>query len=81
VQSSKNICPVPHISTAPKYGCIAIAAISTGYHAWVEIWACPDGIGNNGSDFTVGAVLLRKGMGNFFKGQLCGLAVFARALS
>lgn len=41
----------------------------------------PDGIGNNGSDFTVGAVLLKKGMGNFFKGQIGGLAVFDRALS
>lgn len=41
----------------------------------------PDGMGNNGSDFTVGAVLLKKGMGNFFKGQIGGLAVFNRALS
>ena len=41
----------------------------------------PHGIGNNSSDFTVGAVLLKKGMGNFFKGQIGGLAVFDRALS
>ena len=41
----------------------------------------PDGIGNNGSDFTVGAVLLKTGMGNFFKGEIGGLAVFDRALS
>lgn len=41
----------------------------------------PDGIGNNGSDFTVGAVLLKSGMGNFFKGQIGGLAVFDRALT
>ncbi len=41
----------------------------------------PTGMGNNGSDFTVGAVLLKKGMGNFFKGQIGGLAVFNRALS
>ncbi len=41
----------------------------------------PDGIGNNGSDFTVGAVLLKSGMGNFFKGQIGGLAVFNRALN
>jgi hypothetical protein len=41
----------------------------------------PDGIGDNGSDFTVGAVLLKSGMGNFFKGLLGGLAVFNRALS
>jgi len=34
------------------------------------------GIGNNGSDFTVGAVLLKAGMGNFFKGLIGGLAVF-----
>jgi len=41
----------------------------------------PDGIGNNGSDFTVGAVLLKAGMGNFFKGQIGGVAVFSRALT
>lgn len=41
----------------------------------------PDGIGNNGSDFTIGAVLLKAGMGNFFKGQIGGLAVFNRALT
>ncbi len=40
----------------------------------------PNGMGNNGSDFTVGAVLLKRGMGNFFKGQIGGLAVFDRAL-
>jgi hypothetical protein len=40
----------------------------------------PEGLGNNGSDFTVGAVLLRRGMGNFFKGSIGGLAVFDRAL-
>lgn len=44
-------------------------------------WHFPDGMGNNGSDFTVGAVLLKSGMGNFFKGQIGGLAVFERALS
>jgi hypothetical protein len=41
----------------------------------------PHGMGNNGSDFTVGAVLLKRGMGNFFKGQIGGLAVFDRALT
>jgi hypothetical protein len=41
----------------------------------------PYGIGNNVSDFTVGAVLLKSGMGNFFKGHIGGLAVFNRALS
>ena len=41
----------------------------------------PDGMGNNGSDFTVGAVLLKAGMGNFFKGQIGGVAVFSRALT
>lgn len=41
----------------------------------------PDGIGDNGSDFTVGAVLLKGGMGNFYKGLLGGLAVFDRALT
>ena len=39
------------------------------------------GMGDNGSDFTVGAVLLKRGMGNHFIGQLGGLAVFDRALS
>lgn len=38
-------------------------------------------MGNNGSDFTVGAVLLKSGMGNFFKGQIGGLAIFNRVLS
>jgi hypothetical protein len=41
----------------------------------------PEGMGNNGSDFTVGAVLLKSGMGNFFKGQIAGLAVYNRALN
>lgn len=41
----------------------------------------PDGMGNNGSDFTVGAVLLKSGMGNFFQGQIGGLAVFNRTLT
>ncbi len=41
----------------------------------------PDGMGNNGSDFTVGAVLLARGMGNYLRGQIGGLAVFDRALS
>jgi hypothetical protein len=41
----------------------------------------PYGMGNNGSDFTVGAVLLKNGMGNFFKGQIGGLAVFDRRLN
>ncbi|TDB62271.1 LamG domain-containing protein [Arundinibacter roseus] len=41
----------------------------------------PDGMGNNGSDFTVGSVLIKSGMGNFFKGKIGGLAVFDRALN
>ena len=41
----------------------------------------PDGMGNNGSDFTVGAVLLKSGMGNYFNGLIGGLAVFSRALN
>jgi hypothetical protein len=41
----------------------------------------PDGIGNNGSDFTIGAVLLKSGMGNFFKGLIGGVAVFNRSLT
>jgi hypothetical protein len=41
----------------------------------------PYGIGDNGSDFTVGAVQLARGMNNFFKGLIGGLAVFNRALT
>lgn len=40
----------------------------------------PEGLGNNGSDFTVGAVLVKGGMGNYYKGLLGGLAIFNRAL-
>ncbi|UKT64944.1 LamG domain-containing protein [Pedobacter mucosus] len=40
-----------------------------------------DGMGNNGSDFTVGGVQLKKGMGNFFKGEIGGIAVFNSALT
>jgi hypothetical protein len=38
-------------------------------------------MGNNGSDFTVGATLLKAGMSNYFQGQIGGLAVFKRALT
>jgi hypothetical protein len=41
----------------------------------------PDGMGDNGSDFTVGAVQLKNGMGNIFIGLIGGLAVYNRALS
>ena len=41
----------------------------------------PDGIGDNGSDFTVGAVQLKNGMGNFFRGYINAIAVFDRALT
>jgi len=41
----------------------------------------PLGIGSNKADFTVGAVRLTSGMGNFFSGQIGGIAVFNRALS
>jgi hypothetical protein len=41
----------------------------------------PYGMGDNGSDFTVGAVVLSRGMGNYFKGKIGGLAVFNRELS
>ena len=40
----------------------------------------PHGMGDNGSDFTVGAVMLKGGMGNFFKGKIAGVAVFKKAL-
>ncbi len=41
----------------------------------------PDGMGNNGSDFTVGAVLLKNGMGNFFRGNIGGLAIYNKVLN
>jgi hypothetical protein len=41
----------------------------------------PNGMGNNGSDFTVGAVKLKHGMGNFFKGSIGGIAVFNKVVS
>ena len=41
----------------------------------------PDGIGDNGSDFTVGAVFASNRYANFFKGEIGGLAVYDRALS
>ncbi len=41
----------------------------------------PDGLGSNGSDFTIGAVELTNGMGNFFKGDIAEISVFNRCLS
>lgn len=41
----------------------------------------PDGIGSNGSDFTVGSVYVHGNMGNFYKGLIGGIAVFDRALT
>ena len=41
----------------------------------------PDGIGDNGSDFTIGAVCLKRGMGNWYKGKIGAVAVYNRALS
>lgn len=41
----------------------------------------PDGIGDNGSDFTVGAVFVANRIGNYFKGDIGGIAVYDRALS
>ncbi len=41
----------------------------------------PNGMNNNESDFTVGAVLLKRGMGNYFKGLIGGIVVYNRALS
>jgi hypothetical protein len=40
----------------------------------------PHGLGNNGGDFTEGAVQLTSGMGNFFAGAIGGLAVFRSCL-
>jgi len=44
-------------------------------------YSFPYGIGDNGSDFTVGAVLLHRGIGNYFKGLIGGIAVYNRALT
>ncbi len=41
----------------------------------------PQGLGDNGGDFTVGAVRLTAGLGNFYRGQIGGLAVYDRALT
>ena len=41
----------------------------------------PEGLGNNGGNFTVGAVKLTAGMRNHFKGDLGGVAVYDRALN
>lgn len=41
----------------------------------------PDGIGDNGSDFTVGAVFVANRIGNYFKGDIGGVAIYDRALS
>lgn len=41
----------------------------------------PDGIGDNGSDFTIGAVSVNGKIGNFFRGNIENLAVYDRALS
>ena len=40
----------------------------------------PDGIGDNGSDFTVGAVFVANRIGNYFKGDIAAIAVYDRAL-
>lgn len=41
----------------------------------------PDGIGDNGSDFTVGAVFVANRIGNYFKGDIAAIAVYDRALT
>lgn len=41
----------------------------------------PDGIGSNGSDFTVGSVFVHGNMGNFYKGLIGGIVVFSRSLT
>lgn len=43
-------------------------------------YAFPYGMKCNGSDFTVGAVLLKSGMGNLFSGLIGGIAIFDTAL-
>ena len=41
----------------------------------------PDGIGDNGSDFTVGAVFVKGKIGNHFRGNISWLAIYDRALT
>lgn len=41
----------------------------------------PDGIGDNGSDFTVGAVFVANRIGNYFKGDIGAIAIYDRALT
>ena len=41
----------------------------------------PDGLGSNGSDFTLGAVLVGGRPGNFYRGDIGGFAVYDRAIS
>jgi hypothetical protein len=41
----------------------------------------PDGIGDNGSDFTVGAVFVANRIGNYFKGDIAAIAIYDRALT
>ena len=64
---------IEHTTGFPSYPNGLVQAKNPYYFA--------DGMGNNGSDFTVGAVLLKAGMGNRFRGQIGGLAVYDRALT
>ena len=41
----------------------------------------PGGIGDNGSDFTVGAVFVANRIGNYFKGDIAAIAIYDRALT
>lgn len=41
----------------------------------------PDGIGDNGSDFTVGAVFVKGKIGNHYRGNISWIAIYDRALS
>ena len=57
-----------------------IPDLRTGINPYPLPGGLHDG-GPDGSDFTVGAVHRGGEMGNFFQGQIAGLAVYERALS
>jgi len=82
--------PVDH----EHWHCIAMSYDGTFGHAWLDgvrddqprinPYLLPGGLhdgGPNGSDFTVGAVDRGGEIGNFFTGQLAGLAIYNRVLS
>lgn len=82
--------PIDH----ENYHCVAMSYDAHQGYAWLDgqldaqpninPYLLPGGLhkaGPNGSDFTVGAVDRSGSIGNFFTGQLAGLAVYNRVLS